>query len=400
MKPKTMMLVLIAIGCGVGAAWYYQNVMGKREQPIKILVAKQNIKKWDALTTYKEMFGEIDLLPSQYPPGLKEPASIEKLLKLRFGTENNAKYYAVDTSLKKYVEGQTKLEECVLTMDNVIERAAASLAAILRPGYKGFGIRATAEGFAGGLLQKDNYIQIYVAKRARDKSGKEYFKPKMVMQQIRIIAVDMTTEQAGTGPTAAGTTPIAARIPSTITLEVTDAEAARLTLAAREGPLSVAVIATADMKESATSKERMGEEWEDPDQPGDKPSGEEKKEKVFVASRQLRQWQPLKDYALMFELKDIPSWKKPDKAVTPDNFDEFKKLINDHMIVKNMYPDEPLSLDLLAKVQTSAAPGSPNSVHFINGPQQETYQEGNQGILQPLTPLRPIAPPTQPRPQQ
>ena len=168
-----------------------------------------------------------------------------------------------------------------------------------------------------------------------------------------------------------------------MTLEVTDQEAAGLTLAQREGPLSLLVIAQADVLENATQDQRKGEKWDDPDVEMKNPITQEKTEKVFVAARNLHQGTPMELFYSMFKLKEIPAWMKPERAVSQKNFNELKKLMGTHVLVKAMKIDEPLSLDYLK----DASGGRPKTetLHIIDGMRwQETFKKDGDGFLQPV----------------
>jgi len=346
------------------------------------LLDKKNFHKWEVLTNFKDTFVETEIPAKDYPPGLKEPATFDLLLKLKFGTEHNAKFYKVERSLKKFEQGITKPEDCILTMDDVIEGSSGNLAAELRSGFSGIGVRGAVEHLAGGLIQKNNYVKIFAVKRAKDAAGREYPKPIMVMQQIRVIVVDQDPDvpQSG-GASSVRAAPV--KIPTTVTLEVTDREAAHLTLAQREGPVSLLVIAQADVLENATPEQRKGENWDETNVDKKNPISHDKTERVFVAARKLHPGTPIKDFVSLFELKEIPAWKKPERAVTLENFDEFRKVTGTHVLAKAMNADEPLSLNWLKNKDLSSASSNANRLLIIDTGQQ-TYKEDPDGGWQPV----------------
>ena len=64
MKPKTMILMVVAIGCGLGASYMTSRLLAERGQhqeirTVTVMVAKKNLEMGTSLKTAAELFDEL-----------------------------------------------------------------------------------------------------------------------------------------------------------------------------------------------------------------------------------------------------------------------------------------------------------------------------------------------------
>jgi hypothetical protein len=72
MKPKTMILMVVAIGCGLGASYMTSKLLAERgqqqgEQQVPVLVAKQKIQPWIPIKEPERLFRGEDVQRQRCP---------------------------------------------------------------------------------------------------------------------------------------------------------------------------------------------------------------------------------------------------------------------------------------------------------------------------------------------
>src|SRR5437870_12752847 len=72
MKPKTMILMVVAVACGLGASYMTSKLLADRNKPqetpgVPVLVAKERIPAWLAIKDPEKYF-EIKEYPSELAP--------------------------------------------------------------------------------------------------------------------------------------------------------------------------------------------------------------------------------------------------------------------------------------------------------------------------------------------
>ena len=81
MKPKTMILMVVAIACGLGASYMTSRLLADRNQSVEkvtILVAKNMLNQGDWIKAPEELFVE-----KQFAKGDEPKLAITELDKLR-----------------------------------------------------------------------------------------------------------------------------------------------------------------------------------------------------------------------------------------------------------------------------------------------------------------------------
>ena len=62
MKSKTMILMVIAIVCGLGASYMTSRLLAERNEKVIVLVPKQKLSQWTHIKEPETMFEEREIL--------------------------------------------------------------------------------------------------------------------------------------------------------------------------------------------------------------------------------------------------------------------------------------------------------------------------------------------------
>jgi pilus assembly protein CpaB len=117
------------------------------------------------------------------------------------------------------------------------------LAAVLRPGARAISISVDAAQSASGLILPGNHVDVILTQNLGDEGGESKRKvvAETILQDIRVIAVDQTLNQQGN---AGATAPLhfgEARVPKTVTLELTKRQAEMAFVALQLGHIQLSV---------------------------------------------------------------------------------------------------------------------------------------------------------------
>ena len=209
MKPKTMALMIVAVGCGLAASYMTSKLLAeRREQPpqeekIKLLVAKTRVPK-NTVLKEPEKFFEV-----------RERAKTE---------EPKEKYFTEFAQLKdKRLKKELKADVHV-TPDDLQDRTTTTLD--VPPGYGGFGLRVNAASLAGGYVWPGDKVDIILTQRATKVTA------RTVLKDVLVLAVgDKTTRE----PTEGG----GALQANTVSVALLPEDAAKVRVAETLGELSL-----------------------------------------------------------------------------------------------------------------------------------------------------------------
>src|SRR5947209_418121 len=144
MKPKTLVLMVVAVGCGLAASYMTSRLLAERnkEQPteakVKVLVAKQKISPWVPIKEPEKFFVEKEVPESVAPK--KALKSFEEVK---------------DQKLCKVVN-----EESIVTTDDLLNKDQASLAHLMKPGQRAIALKVNAESLAGGFVLPGTHVDV------------------------------------------------------------------------------------------------------------------------------------------------------------------------------------------------------------------------------------------------
>jgi len=219
MKPKTMILMVVAVGCGLGASYMTSKLLAERnskndnEPTVPVLVAKGKVSA--AQPIKDEKLFEVKQFPQSVAP------------KRALGSFDEIKGQRLKLSLD---EGKP------VTQDDLVNKEQASLDYQLPPGMRAVAIKVTSESLVGGFVLPNTRVDIIHTTRGADASA------KMILQNMLVLAVDTIDNRQGDQKTILG---------QTITLAATPEEATRLSLASSNGELRLLLKSASDTGRTA-----------------------------------------------------------------------------------------------------------------------------------------------------
>lgn len=338
MRPKTLIATGVALGCGLIAAVMTAQFLNTQKE-MQVLVAQKPIARGTPLTDYESLF-----VLSKIPPNVQLPTNcVTSLDQLK----DKSKDHLVKQAMNP---GEP------LSMNNVIDKKEAGLVYTLQPGLTALAVRATPESSFAGLLEPGNHVKVISLKKV---PGGEK-RTVILMKNVRVLAVDTNLAKNPEKGTA---------IPSIITLEVNDEEAKKLRLAQEDGPLALGLMS------HGNNEDRKGEE--EPDRNTD-PLRE--KIAVLVAQKPMPRGSAIKEPQSLFVLKEVPKILLPGNYIT--RFEDIADKAQDHLLVKPLLADEPLSADYLFKSGADKVLPPPESyLTILEGPNQRIYARNSAGRM-------------------
>lgn len=218
MKSKTMILMGVAVVCGLGASYMTSRLIAERNETVAVLIAKQSQR---AFTLIKE------------PAAMFEPKEIP-----RNEVPKNAVLNMDDLKdrilLKGIAEGQP------VVADDLESKDKLPLDQQIKPGMRLVAIRTDAASASGGFVLPGSHVDVYHAIRIGERPD-----AKLLLEDIMVRAVDLATarpeDKAGV-------------VPATVTLEVTPEQALTLTSVKDLGMLTLGLRSPRDDKKSAATE--------------------------------------------------------------------------------------------------------------------------------------------------
>jgi pilus assembly protein CpaB len=215
MRPKSLLLLALALGCGLVASIGISQVMDRNSRPAvalettPIYVAKHNINLGDPIDS--------TMLSLQEWPKDKVPrgaiASLEDL-------EGRRPRTAI-------IEGEPILDAKLLAPGQIADPIRS-----IAPGMRLKTISVDAEKSAAGLLGPGDRVDVELFVKADAKNNIMQAQTKVILQNIRVFAVDATVQRSPDGGEER-------TIAKTVSLMLTPEQATRLTLAENMGVVSL-----------------------------------------------------------------------------------------------------------------------------------------------------------------
>ena len=235
MRPKSLLLLVLALGCGLVASIGISQVLERNSrQPsaletVPIYVALHNINLGDPI--------EATMLSLEEWPKDKVPrGAISNLEDLQGRRPRTA-----------IIEGEPILEAKLLAPGQIADPIRS-----IPKGYRLKTIAVDAEKSAAGLLGPGDRVDVQLFVRRDAKSGIEEAKTKVILQNIRVFAVDQTVQRSPDGGEER-------TIAKTVSLLLKPEQASKLTLAENLGEVSL-IPRNPDDEESASTAEVSTEE--------------------------------------------------------------------------------------------------------------------------------------------
>jgi len=216
MRPKSLLLLALALGCGLVASIGISQVMDRNAnrgkatlETVPIYVAMHNINIGDPIDASMVSLQE-------WPKDKIPPGAISQLEEL----EGRRPRAAI-------IQGEPLLELKLLAPGEVSDPIRS-----IPKGYRLKTIRVDAEKSAAGLLGPGDRVDIQLFVRRDARNGIESAKSKVILQNIRVFAVDQTVQRSPEGGEER-------TIAKTVSLLLTPEQANKLTLAEHLGEVSL-----------------------------------------------------------------------------------------------------------------------------------------------------------------
>jgi pilus assembly protein CpaB len=214
MRPKSLMLLGLALGCGLVASIGISQVMDRNNSPSKletapIYVALHNINLGDPI--------DAKMLSLQEWPKDKVPrGAISKLEDMQGRRPRTAIF-----------EGEPILEAKLLAPGQVADPISS-----IKKGMRLKTIAVDAEKSAAGLLRPGDRVDVQLFVKRDAHTGVDTAKSKVILQNIRVFAVDQAVQRSPDGGEEKS-------IAKTVSLMLTPEQASQLSLAEQVGEVSL-----------------------------------------------------------------------------------------------------------------------------------------------------------------
>jgi pilus assembly protein CpaB len=230
MRPKSLLLLALALGCGLVASIGISQVMDRNNhsqtkiETVPIYVAIHNINLGDPIDA--KMLRLEDWPKDKVPRG-----AISSLEELQGRRPRAA-----------IIEGEPILEGKLLEKGQIADPIRA-----ITKGMRLYTIKVDAEKSAAGLLGPGDRVDVQLFVRKDQRLGTDTAKSKIILQNVRVFAVDQTVQRAAEGGEERS-------VAKTISLMLKPDQASKLALAAQIGEISL-IPRNPDDEEAAQTSE-------------------------------------------------------------------------------------------------------------------------------------------------
>jgi pilus assembly protein CpaB len=228
MRPKSLLLLALALGCGLVASIGISQVMDRnghsqaKIETVPIYVAIHNINLGDPI--------DAKMLSLQEWPKDKVPKGAISTLEELQGRRPRA----------AIIEGEPILEGKLLDKGQIADPIRS-----ITKGMRLYTIKVDAEKSAAGLLGPGDRVDVQLFVRKDSRTNIETAKSKVILQNVRVFAVDQLVQRAAEGGEERS-------VAKTISLLLKPEQASRLSLAAQIGEISLIPRNPDDEEQAAT----------------------------------------------------------------------------------------------------------------------------------------------------
>lgn len=215
MRPKSLMLLILALGCGLVASIGISQVMDRHSkqqvavETTPIYVALHNINLGDPIDASMVSLQE-------WPKDKVPPGAISQLDDLE-GRRPRA----------TIIQGEPLLDAKLLAPGQLADPITS-----IPKGFRLKTISVDAEKSAAGLLSPGDRVDVQLFVKRDERNGIDSAKTKVILQNIRVFAVDQTVQRSPDGGEER-------TIAKTVSLLLTPEQASKLTLAENLGQVSL-----------------------------------------------------------------------------------------------------------------------------------------------------------------
>lgn len=178
MKPKTLILMVVAISCGLGASYMTSRLLADRSQEVEkvtVLVTKKALNMGESIKEPDHLF-------------------VEKL----FTKGEEPKLAILDpTFLKGRILKRSLRAGDFITPDDLLDDKNPGIAYELPAGHQAVGIRVNSESIAGGFASLPHSKVNIISTVRRGDDAKSY--SKILLENVLVLAADGTTKISENG---------------------------------------------------------------------------------------------------------------------------------------------------------------------------------------------------------
>jgi pilus assembly protein CpaB len=224
MKPKTLILMVVAIGCGLVASYMTSRVIADKsdkpvEEKVAVLVARQNIPMGTMIKDPEKLFEE-----KQFTKGEEPKKAIRSF-----------------DDLKNKLLNKPLGAEQFVTGDDLTDKEQGGLPSVMPKGWRAVAIKVDAGSSVGGFVLP--HTRVDVVSVVRQNENNTY--SKIILQNVLVLAVDTLAGRPEDGKQAL--------VSNTVTLQVTPQQAETLAMARELGTLNLILRAYGDEDKVATT---------------------------------------------------------------------------------------------------------------------------------------------------
>jgi pilus assembly protein CpaB len=192
MKSKTMILMVVAVVCGLVASYLTSQLIAAKNKKVQILVAKKAIPQSTPIKNPGEFFEQREWAESDAPQGaVTDMKDLQDRVVLKDIAENTP-----------------------VAINMLQDKSKVGLEGMLAPKTRGIAITVNAATTAGGFVQPGSHVDVVHTVRAQGTSDS-----KMILENVLVRAVDQQPVRPEDK---------ASMIPATVTLELTPEQALKL----------------------------------------------------------------------------------------------------------------------------------------------------------------------------
>ena len=225
MEPKRILILGGALVAAVVAALLARGVMGGGSKA----AATPNVEMAEIVVAAKALEVGAKIMPGD----LKWQGWPKSAIDASFITKESQPQ-ALDSAAEGSVARMPLVSGEPITAQKVIKTDGAGfMAAVLTPGKRAVAVKLNAERGAGGfILPNDRVDVIMTRKLGNDDDGNPAYRAATVLNDVRVLAVDQTSQEEGDSKSIVG---------KTATLELNSQQAELLALAEAMGDLSLSL---------------------------------------------------------------------------------------------------------------------------------------------------------------
>ena len=228
MKPKTLILMVVAVVCGLGASYMTSSWLAARqvsaptEELVPVLMAKVKVPGWTPI---------------------KEPEKYFEVKMLAESAVSKSSLRSFDDVKDQRLNKPLDPERAAMQGD-LLTKEQQSLADSLAPGMRAIAVKVNPESIAGGFVLQGARVDVVCTTRNSDPTA------KIFLQGMLVLAVDTQADRNSEQKFILG---------QTVTLAATPEEAARLSLAGTVGELRLLPTGNGDTKRTANVVARLSD---------------------------------------------------------------------------------------------------------------------------------------------